>query len=45
MGTTMFDRLVHFWMPVLFLVLCELILLPQTSARVMQMAIDVLYGL
>ena len=41
----MSDRLVHLWMPLLFLVVCGLILLPQTSAKVIHLVVDLLYGL
>lgn len=40
----MLDRLMHFWLPLLLLILCQLILLPQTSAKMIGLAVDLLYG-
>ena len=41
----MFDRLVYIWMPLLFLAVCGLVLLPQTSAQVIRFVMELLSGL
>ena len=41
----MSDRVVYIWMPLLFLLICGLVLLPQTSNRVIRFVVDLLYGL
>ncbi len=39
----MFDRLVYFWLPALFVVFCGLVLLPRTSAPVIRFVSEMLH--
>ncbi len=39
----MFDRIVHFWVPLMFVAVCVLAVMPRTSGVVIRFVVDLLH--